>query len=248
MRETVLVIPCYNEAARLRGDEFLSLAREHDLGLLFVDDGSTDATAARIEALVARAEGRVALQRMSFNAGKGEAVRQGMQRAIAEGAANVGYADADLSTPGDEIGRLAAELRGGTASVIMGSRVRLLGRQIERDPVRHYLGRLFATCASLALALSVYDTQCGAKWFRVTPVLEAALTRPFTSRWVFDVELIGRLLKRDGRAGYGARDFAEVLLQRWTDVAGSKLTVVAALESGIDLARIAWDLRRPRSD
>jgi glycosyltransferase involved in cell wall biosynthesis len=246
MRET-LVVPCYNEAARLRGEDFLSLAREHDLGLLFVDDGSTDATATRIETLIGRAEGRATLLRMSFNAGKGEAVRQGLQRAIAAGAESVGYADADLSTPPDEIARLAAELRGGTANVVMGSRVRLLGRQIERNPVRHYLGRLFATCASLALDLPVYDTQCGAKWFRVTPVLEAALTRPFSSRWVFDVELIGRLLKRDGRAGYGMRDFAEVPLQRWSDVAGSKLSALAAIESGFDLARIAWDLRRPRS-
>jgi hypothetical protein len=39
----------------------------------------------------------------------------------------------------------------------------------------------------------VYDTQCGAKLFRRTPALAAALERPFRSRWAFDVELLGRL-------------------------------------------------------
>jgi dolichyl-phosphate beta-glucosyltransferase len=247
MREAILVVPCFNEAERLRGEEFLALSREADLGLVFVDDGSTDRTAERIGALVARAADRVELLRLARNAGKGEAVRQGLLRAIGSGASLVGYADADLSTPAAELARLAGELRGGAASVVMGSRIRLLGRQIERNPARHYLGRVFATCASLALGIPVYDTQCGAKWFRVTPVLEAALARPFESRWVFDVELIGRLLRRDGRPGYGVRDFLEVPLGRWSDVQGSKLGPVAVLEAGFDLLRIAWSLRGSRN-
>ncbi|HKQ59474.1 MAG TPA: glycosyltransferase [Candidatus Eisenbacteria bacterium] len=247
MREAILIVPCYNEAARLREDDFLALARDADLGLLFVDDGSTDDTARRIDTLIGRGDGRVELLRLSRNAGKGEAVRQGLLRAIGAGASRVGYADADLSTPADEIAMLAETLRAGMARVVMGSRVRLLGRQIERNPMRHYLGRIFATCASLALRLPVYDTQCGAKWFQVTPILESALARPFQSRWAFDVELIGRLLRNGSRPGYESADFVESPLRTWSDVGGSKVGPAAALEAAHVLARIAWQLRRRKA-
>lgn len=246
MRETILVVPCFNESARLRDAEFLALARDADLGVLFVDDGSTDGTAERITRLAAGSDGRVTLHRLARNCGKAEAVRQGMLRAIAEGAANTGYADADLSTPAAELVRLVDEMRRQRVQVVLGSRVRMLGRDIERRALRHYLGRVFATGASMALGLAVYDTQCGAKLFRVTPVLRAALATPFASRWAFDVELLGRLLARGGRSGYAAADMIEVPLQRWSHAAGSKLTALDAARAGLDLLRIAWHVRRPR--
>ncbi|MDQ1419024.1 MAG: hypothetical protein QOJ52_986, partial [Acidimicrobiaceae bacterium] len=77
---------------------------------------------------------------------------------------------------------------------MLGSRIARLGSTIERTARRHLLGRVFATAASVALGCQVYDTQCGAKVFRVTPALTVALQRPFRSAWAFDVELQSRLL------------------------------------------------------
>jgi glycosyltransferase involved in cell wall biosynthesis len=246
MHETVLVVPCFNEAARLSEDDFLALARDADLALLFVDDGSTDATAERLAGIVGRSQGRASLLRLERNSGKAEAVRQGLRHALQSGAPLVGYADADLSTPPEELVRLVGEANRRPAQVVMGSRVRLLGSDIERRPARHYLGRIFATGASLTLGIAVYDTQCGAKLFRATPVLTAALERRFSSRWAFDVELLARLLARGGRPGYTAADIVEVPLRRWRDVKGSKLDTLAALRAGLDLVGIAWAIRSSR--
>jgi len=129
--------------------------------------------------------------------------------------------------------------------VVLGSRVARMGAEILRHPMRHYLGRVFATAASLVLGAVVYDTQCGAKCFRDSPALRSALGRPFLSRWAFDVELLGRLLTGEpGVAPLDASAFVEVPLLRWRDVAGSKLRARAMVGAVIDLVRIRRDLRR----
>jgi len=132
----------------------------------------------------------------------------------------------------------------GPAVVALGSRVRLLGRRIERSPWRHYLGRIFATLGSLALRLDVYDTQCGAKAFSRHPALLRALDEPFQSRWAFDLELLQRLL-RDPHDPLGARDFVEVPLRRWHDAKGSKLRPSGMARALWDVAQIARRGTRP---
>ncbi|WP_242394187.1 glycosyltransferase [Anaeromyxobacter oryzisoli] len=236
MPKIVLIVPCYDEAARLDRAEFLRLVRaRRDLGLLFVDDGSRDGTAEVIESMRAL-EARVALHRLEHNRGKAEAVRQGLAAALERGAEVVGYADADLATPVEELLRLVRSMEESGAAVVLGSRVRLLGTAVERRPWRHYLGRVFATVASLALRLPVYDTQCGAKLFRRTEALALAIAAPFRSRWVFDVELLDRLLSGSGSAPpLQASDFREVPLRAWRDARGSKLGIRAMVLAAIEI-------------
>jgi hypothetical protein len=156
----------------------------------------------------------------------------------------VGYADADFATPPEEVLHLYEELEASGADVALGARIARLGARIERRPSRHYLGRVFATGASVILGLAVYDTQCGAKLFRDTPALRRALEAPFSSRWAFDVELIGRLVAGSEAAPpITPERMIEVPLRAWADVPGSKLSMRGALEAGVDLmalgARIA---------
>ena len=242
MNATVIVIPCYNEAHRLKTAEFVAWAAKHpDISLLFVDDGSRDATWEVLEKLRQQAGPNVHLLRRMPNAGKAEAVRAGMNHALDHLAPEmVGFWDADLATPLEAIEDLRCILvRQPGIEMVFGSRVRLLGRRIERRPVRHYLGRLFATVVSNLLRLPIYDTQCGAKLFRATPELCRALADPFVSRWVFDVEMIARFIRlAGGDAAKVAPRIYEFPLHVWEDVAGSKVKPADFLKAFGDVLRI----------
>ena len=238
---TTIVIPCYNESARLPKERVLALV-DAGLHVLLVDDGSTDGTALLLRLLCQSRPGRVTVLEQPDNRGKGEAVRSGFLAALKSGSRVVGYLDADFATPVEEMTRILRELMSGSAQAALGSRIAVLGAQIERRAIRHYLGRIFATFASLVLHVPVYDTQCGAKAFRASPALAAALAEPFHARWAFDVELIGRLLA----AGLTADDIIEVPLRRWVDVAGSRLRPVHFPLLGWELLRIHLALGRLR--
>ena len=121
----------------------------------------------------------------------------------------------------------------------MGARVQLLGRQIERNAARHYVGRVAASAISLMLGIGVYDTQCGAKLLRTTPRVRAIFDEPFISRWIFDVEILARWLSASEHdSGEVGRFIVEVPLQQWIDVAGSKVRPEDLLGAARDLWRI----------
>lgn len=247
MNEAVIIIPCYNEEHRLQEAPILSLLAGPGVRLLLVDDGSSDNTAARLRAVQANAPQRIEVLCLPANRGKAEAVRAGLLQAAAAGAELAGFADADLSTPPEEILRLIEIIREAPeVSAVLGSRVAVLGADIRRKHARHYLGRVFATFASLILQAPVYDTQCGAKVFRCTPAFQDALAHPFRSRWAFDVELLGRLMVRAG--DYRRAGIIEMPLRRWEDVSGSKMRPTHMLKAGVDLAGIALELARLRRE
>jgi dolichyl-phosphate beta-glucosyltransferase len=242
----VVVVPCYNEAHRLDEAAFVALARSRKVRLLFVDDGSTDATHEVLARMALRTRA-IEVFSLDANTGKAEAVRRGLLRAVRGGASVVGYYDADLATPPTELLRLATALRSSPELAgVFGCRVARLGSSIKRNAVRHYLGRTYATIASMALGITVYDTQCGAKLFRVNETFVAALSEPFRSSWAFDVELLQRLLHGFERApAIPVGAFLEVPLEEWNDVSGSKLRVGPAAAALFDLARIARLRRTP---
>ena len=74
-------------------------------------------------------------------------------KAIEAGAKNIGYWDADLSTPLEFIYRMIDKING-NVTFVLGSRVKMLGYHIERLPLRHYAGRFFATMASIIIRLT----------------------------------------------------------------------------------------------
>lgn len=223
----IIVVPCFNEEERLPVEVFRDFRELGDhLSFLFVNDGSTDGTEAVITALAEENPDRFAAHSLERNSGKAEAVRQGLLLALREKADFVGFWDADLATPLDEIPRFLQAIESQPdLDMAIGSRVSLLGRKIDRKRSRHYIGRAFATVASLWLGIGIYDTQCGAKLLRNTPVIRKVLSKPFRAKWLFDVELFARYLQLLHRRGldHPEERIVEIPLQRWEDVKGSKV-------------------------
>ena len=243
MPGTTIVIPCYNEAERLDVVAFQDfVAKNPEIRFLMVDDGSKDKTGEVLEQLQSHDPERLGVVALEKNGGKAEAVRQGMVQAIQEGANIVGFWDADLATPLEvvpEFVKILEEQEG--LESVFGSRVQLMGRKIERKMKRHYMGRIFATWAGWMLGLRIYDTQCGAKLFRVNDRVKRYFVEPFLSGWIFDVEILARMIKArrdDDQAPAMEHSVYEFPLMAWRDVGGSKVRGRDAWRAMIDLMRI----------
>eukprot|EP00941_MAST-03F_sp_MAST-3F-sp1_P004442 g4442.t1 len=238
-----IIVPCYNEAKRFDGDAFINFVNKGKFDLdgkgdenrcpikfTFVNDGSTDDTLNLLEMAAYGAPDRLSVLDLQTNVGKAEATRQGMLSVLNDlGSSDiVGFWDGDLATPLSEISRFLDIFESRPSiEMVFGSRVALLGRNIHRHASRHYLGRVFATMASVLLQLRVYDTQCGAKLFRATPDFKSVLSEPFENRWIFDVELIARFIaiRRPNLALPQVKDIVyEMPLNTWHDISGSKIT------------------------
>ncbi len=218
--------------------EFLRFAREHPwLRFYFVDDGSTDTTYRTLTQMEQTQPHCVSVLRLPENRGKAEAVRRGMLAAAADRHPMVGFWDADLAAPLEELLPMRDVLiRRDGLKVVVGVRRRILGRRIRRKRIRSLLGSCFGFAASVALRMPRCDTQCGAKLFRNDDVLPVLLRRPFMSRWIFDVELLARYRATIGRAEL-LQAIYEHPLEVWSDVAGSRL-------KSSDFGRAAYELLR----
>jgi len=269
---TVVVIPCYNEEQRLPAQEYVDFLNSpigEGVSFLFVNDGSTDKTLSMLQALKDQLQaqfgsGRVDVLDLQPNGGKAEAVRKGMLAAVQmPGAEIVGFWDGDLATPLAAIDDLRGVLRGREnapsraragkkddalppVQMAFGARVGLLGRDVTRSMSRHYLGRAFATLASLLLAMPIYDTQCGAKLFLNSEMLQEALLEPFSAGWIFDVELLARLKRAHAAREQNLQDLIfEYPLHRWHDLPGSKLGLRSKVSALWGLARIWYEHSSP---
>lgn len=214
MPDLSIVIPAYNEAARLPA--FLAhvqawaQADGRDIEIIAVDDGSSDDTAQ----LASQAGVRVI--RLEQNSGKGAAVRKGMLEAT--GGLRL-FADADGATQMTELAALERAVAGG-AEIAIASREGK-GTVVQASALRRFLGRWFNRAVRMGAVKGIRDTQCGFKLFateRAIGLFKAAQENGFA----FDVELL-YLAQRQGIK------ITEVPVN-WTEIPGSK----------VRLARDGW--------
>ena len=149
--------------------------------------------------------------------------------------AQIGFLDADLSTPLTEFVVLTDFLTQHNKKAVFGSRLKRVGVVIERSPIRHLVGRFFATLIGWTIKIPFYDTQCGAKVFS-SDVIPNITSTPFASRWLFDVEIILRLKQLLGKEVVTL--LYEYPINEWREVEGSKITWKDSFKIPIELLKI----------
>lgn len=172
MQTISIVVPAFNEAESLAAlaDAILTSfanSRYQLRELIFVDDGSRDATWAEIARLAeAKPELRIRAHRFRRNFGKAAALDLGFQTASGDFVVTM---DADLQDDPNEIGALISKLEEGF-DVVSGWKKR------RNDPLEKTLpSRLFNATVSHFTKLKLHDFNCGLKAYRLPVVKQLRL-------------------------------------------------------------------------
>lgn len=188
-----MVIPAFNEETRISATlasviDYLG-AQGYTWEVVVVDDGSTDATSAFVNAVV-DIDDRVRLERVPHR-GKGWAVKHGMLAATGELRF---MCDADLAMPVAQLSFFIDRMADGY-DVVIGSREGAGARRYDESFSRHMRGRVFNWVVRLLAVGRFQDTQCGFKCFTSAAAEELFATQR-TVGFGFDVELLYVAIKR----------------------------------------------------
>ncbi|HVA70100.1 MAG TPA: glycosyltransferase [Acidimicrobiales bacterium] len=218
-----LVIPAYNESARLAAG-FARLEptlNEMDLSrveVIVVDDGSSDDTMHRAHEVYGHLEHARFVQQPA-NRGKGAALRLGI--GLAQGTYVV-TADADMAIDPQRLPDFVTALH--DYALVPGSRA--IAGHIDYDSrLRTWAGGAFHRVVHHYTKMTLRDTQCGCKGFQLGPARLLALLG-MVDGFAFDVEIL-YLADRLGLS-------VQPLLVTWNDVLGSS----------VHPGHVAWNMLR----
>jgi len=176
-RNVAAVIPAYHEEAHVGGVAERTRAQlDH---VLVVDDGSSDATAARAR------EGGAEVIVHPVNLGKGESIKTGLRHWLArEEIRFILILDADGQHLPDEIGRFLAAANAADAGLFVGTRMNdVRDMPLVRRAVNRYMSRRI----SRLCGQDVPDTQCG---YRMIERTLAPHLLDGTSRFDYETEML----------------------------------------------------------
>jgi dolichyl-phosphate beta-glucosyltransferase len=183
-----IVIPAFNERKRL--PRALDAIRRYassaarDWEVIVVDDGSSDGTPDLVREYAGRWP-RLRLVEQPRNRGKGAAVKAGIAASLAP---IVGFTDADLAAPIEQVDLLLADLA--DAEVAITSRA-LRGASLgnRQSLPREAMGHAYSKLTEALLLRGVPDAQCGLKLYRASAAREIFL-KVAEDGIIFDTEVL----------------------------------------------------------
>jgi glycosyltransferase involved in cell wall biosynthesis len=217
----VLIIPAFNEVHRTNFHDLYQYLTKYGLGVIFVNDGSTDQTLDKIELIVRKLsitfpKNVYKVISLASNKGKSHALHAGLKYSQV---LNFQYAlTIDIDTPFSVADGLKALKFANEKKMVLviGARVMLSGVNVNRDAKRQWISRLISTLTSGLHSIRVYDPQSPCKVYDLI-ALNGILNLKFKTRWFHDIEMFIQHPKF-----FMDRTF-EFTLEQWKDVADSAL-------------------------
>ncbi len=155
MARILVIIPAYNEEATIVSVIADIRAAVPECGIVVVDDGSSDQTAALV-----REQGEAELLALPFNLGIGGGMQTGYKYAARNGYDIAIQCDADGQHPAGEIMGLVARIEDGTADVVIGSRY-VADSNYQPSLVRRIGKSLLSRWINLFIGGGITDTTSG---------------------------------------------------------------------------------------
>lgn len=222
MTKTCAIIPTYNESAAIAG--LVAAIKARGLGVLVIDDGSTDGTAD-----IARANGATILVN-GKNLGKGASLIKGFSWCLAQGYEMVITIDGDGQHLPDEIALfLKAAEEHPDAGIILGNR---MWKRRAMPLIRVLTNKGMSWIISLICRQNIPDTQCGYRLIRRRVLEKTALS---TAK--FEIE--SEILIKAARAGF---TFISVPI---TSVYQNENSHINPFTDSLRFIRFIWRNRRP---
>lgn len=206
-----IVIPAYNEAERIiptiGAIASYVCGLDYPWEMLIADDGSKDDTVVLCTSLgLANLHVLIAEQ----NGGKGSAVRRGV---LAAQGARILFADADNSTPIEELSNLMRRMDEGY-DVVVGSRAAGGAEEAHRSLVRRTMSNTLRAMIRPVLNMDIKDTQCGFKLFT-----REAAQKLFGAQTIMGFSFDLEILYLAHKYGYSVAEQPVT----WIDAPGSKV-------------------------
>jgi glycosyltransferase involved in cell wall biosynthesis len=208
------LVPAYNEAATITDVLDAVWRLDLDKEIVVVDDGSTDETAALVDAWRERRNGIVLLQQE--NRGKGAAVRRAIPHARGD---IVVIQDADLEYDPADVPALIDPIVRGAADVVFGSR--LSGGKPQRAYLFWHLvgNRFLSLLTNVLFNTTLSDMETGYKAFRADVLRSLELRE---DDFGIEPEIAAKVCKRKLRIyelpiAYYGRTYAEGKKITWRD-------------------------------
>ncbi|MBN2420932.1 glycosyltransferase [Candidatus Woesearchaeota archaeon] len=190
-----IIVPAYNEEKR--SGKFipflLDFIKKHipKTEIIIVNDGSTDSTAAVVNAHIKRLNAQKFAKVIGYskNKGKGNAVAFGVKAAKGE---KILFIDADGSISPEEIPCLLKKLN--EYEVVCGDRTSARSK-IKTTVFRKITSFGFNFAVAVLFGYGMRDNLCGFKGFKKS-VAKEIFSDLKDRRWVFDVELLYKIKKK----------------------------------------------------